>query len=93
MKTKSVIFILLIVAAASVVALLVWMGVDLVPGAQEIKNTAATLPVIESASISDYDAELDGDLKSFDADLSDLNNLANDPALNTIDNDMANFNL
>jgi hypothetical protein len=83
----------LILAAAAVVFYLVQTGADLVPGPEEASNTKATLPIIESASISNYDTELDADLKSFDTDLSDLDNLANDASLNTIDNDMANFNL
>ena len=93
MKTKSFIFILLVLAAAAVVFYLVQTGVDLIPGAEETSGQKSSKPAIESASISTYDTELDTDLKSFDTDFSDLNNLANDPSLNTIDNDMANFNL
>lgn len=93
MRTKSYIFILLVLAAAAVVFYLVQTGVDMIPGTEETAGQKSTKPAIESASIGTFDTELDADLKLFDTDLSDLNSLANDASLNTIDSDMANFDL
>ena len=90
---KSFILLLLVLAVAATAFYIVWNNVQQMPGLEETSGQKSTKPAIESASISTYDTELDKDLKSFDADFSDLNNLANDPSLNTIDKDMANFNL
>ncbi len=90
MKTKSFIFLLLVLAVAAVVFFLVWNNSQesAVPGEGTINA-----PLIESASVTAYDTEMTDELKSIDADLSDLTNLENDPSLDQIEKDLDNVSL
>lgn len=90
MKTKSFIFILLVLAAAAVVFFLVWQKSQ-EPLTQGTEKSPWQSVKIESASVTEFDQELSQELTSFDKDLADLTALDADASLNAIESDLANL--
>jgi len=94
MNTKSLIFILLVLAAAVAVWFLVWQtnqekAFELGGPSSSSKGKA---PSIESP-LNDFDTELGQEIKSFEDDSLDLTNLETDASLDIIDSDLNNFSL
>lgn len=86
-KQKSLLFILIVLAASGVALYVFFQAYFNTPEEAANFNLNKSVRLIESASVTNYDTEFDQALKAFDEDTADLNKLQNDPVLNALDSD------
>lgn len=85
---KSFIFILLVLAAAMVVAYLVWVQDQ----EAEIPFFGSSRPAVESSSIVDFGTELQAEIVSFENDMADLSALEADTTAKNFEKDLGSIN-